>query len=353
MPQNAHEKKFTYLPSLDGIRGIAVIFVMMLHGSYNYFKGGWIGVDLFFVLSGYLITSLLQTEYESSGNISLKNFYIRRALRLFPALIISVLLANLLWNISTPYFYDIGNQNLSTAGALFYFINILPKEITGNLGHLWSLCVEEHFYILWPVTAILLFKLHYRQRIVFLSVIIAVITILRIVASNYYFSFFNGAIQIDPYRFTFCRADNIMAGCLLAYILNHKKKNVIDTVDKKKSTFLLLICFLLFAVILFTIDIVNRWWLNGGFILTNLLCVATILLAVKNPSLHFLSNKILHWIGVRAYGIYLYHRIIFYPFEGLRVEHSPVNFILVSLLRIGATLVVVYFSYRFIEQPVL
>jgi peptidoglycan/LPS O-acetylase OafA/YrhL len=89
--------KSQYIESLDSLRGLAVLVVVLFHGSHGLFAGGWIGVELFFVLSGYLITSLLHREYLTSGNISLSKFYARRALRLLPVLVMGVLIANILW----------------------------------------------------------------------------------------------------------------------------------------------------------------------------------------------------------------------------------------------------------------
>ena len=117
------QRKFFYIPSLDVLRGFAVLLVLFLHGSYGFFKGGWIGVDLFFVLSGYLITSLLLNEYINSGKISILKFYARRALRLFPPLILSILLANALW--SSTELYTGANRWQATIAALFYFTNLM------------------------------------------------------------------------------------------------------------------------------------------------------------------------------------------------------------------------------------
>ena len=112
-------QRFQYTPTFDGLRCIAVLCVLLTHASSGFFKGGWIGVDLFFVLSGYLITSLLQNEYYTSGNISFAKFYARRALRLLPALLVCVTMANLLWQF-TPHYYR-PNRLFSDIGRLILF----------------------------------------------------------------------------------------------------------------------------------------------------------------------------------------------------------------------------------------
>ena len=111
---------FKYIPSFDGIRAIAVILTLLLHASYGVFKGGWIGVDLFFMLSGYLITSLLQNEYSLTNNISFTKFYIRRALRLFPPLIISIALGNILWTFSANH--QSANRIIASLSGFFIFL---------------------------------------------------------------------------------------------------------------------------------------------------------------------------------------------------------------------------------------
>lgn len=175
-----HESQ--YLESLDSLRGLAVIVVLLFHGSYGLFAGGWIGVELFFVLSGYLITSLLYHEYSTSGNISLSKFYARRALRLLPALVIGVLIANLLWPFTN---LPGGNQLVASLAALFYSTNLISDVVAGNMSHFWSLSVEEHFYFIWPVLVLFfVFRIPLRNRILFLIILIFGLGVFRIFTFN-------------------------------------------------------------------------------------------------------------------------------------------------------------------------
>jgi peptidoglycan/LPS O-acetylase OafA/YrhL len=342
-------QRFQYTPTFDGLRCIAVLCVLLTHASPRFFKGGWIGVDLFFVLSGYLITSLLQNEYYASGNISFSKFYARRVLRLFPALLICVTMANVLWP-CTPHYYLGANRLLATLAGLFYFANLLPWTALGLLQHLWSLSVEEHFYLVWPIiVSTFLSRVSPRNRAFFLTITVFLIAAFRIFVFHCKLTY--GLFVINAYTFTLCRMDAILMGSLLAMVLSHN-----DNVENRKKVNInwslgILLC-LLATIVLFVRES-NIYWHNGGFILTDLLCLYIVAMAAKNPNQPLLSNNILRWIGRRSYGIYLYHFPIFMALGILIREHSPVNYFLVTTLRFAVTIFVAEVSYRFIERPVL
>lgn len=351
-PILATRARKVHLESFDTLRAFAILLVMVFHGSYGIFRGGFIGVDLFFVLSGYLITSLLHREYLSSADISLSKFYARRALRLFPPLIICVVLSNILWA-STEF--DPGTDRIvSTLSALFYFTNLLDVKVLGNMVHLWSLSVEEHFYLIWPITVLFfLFKMSVRRCITFLIVLILVIAVFRVITFYNADRLVYGIFRINPYGFTLCRIDGILLGALLYFIMSDPKINHQIGESKPGDLVVGVILFSSFILFGFTIAISSSYWLSGGFVLTNILCTLTVLIAVRNPNHKLLSSKILGWIGKRSYGIYAYHFPIFMASEGLRVHHSIRNFLGVSLLRFALTIGLAAFSYDFIEQPIL
>ena len=341
MPQ-----RFQYTPTFDGLRGIAILCVLLTHAS-PVFKGGWVGVDLFFVLSGYLITSLLRNEYYASGNISFGKFYARRALRLVPALLICVTMANALWQF-TPHYYH-PNRLLATFAGLFYFTNLVRWPVLGLLDHLWSLSVEEHFYVVWPIIgSTFLFRVSPRNCAFVLAITIFLIAALRIFVLHCNLTY--GPFVIHPYSFTPCRMDAILMGSLLAVVLPHN-----TNVEKRRKVNIdwslgILLC-LLATVVLFVR--LNIYWYNGGFIFTNLLCLSIVAIAAINPNQPLLSSNILRWIGRRSYGIYLYHFPIFLALGVLIREHSAVNYLLVTALRFALTIFAAAVSYRFIERPVL
>ncbi len=344
-------RKADYIPSLDGLRGVAVVFVLLIHGSYGIFHGGWIGVDLFFVLSGFLITSLLHEEFSHSGKIELGKFYARRVLRLAPPLLVGVLLADVLWT-ST----DAGpaaSRGWADTASLFYFANIASPKLLGPLIHMWSLSVEEHFYLFWPLLAgALLFRMRSRRLLLVLLSLILLAAIAR--ATAYWLSrpavFENGLITIDPYRFTLYRLGSILSGCLLAIIFARRAWR--EMPRKYESAGLVLSLMLLSLVALF-LDETNRFWEDGGFVGTNALCAIVVALAARNPTQAFLSHPALRWIGRRSYGIYVYHLPIFLACESLRRKHDVVNLLAVSFLRLAATIIFAALSFRYLERPML
>jgi peptidoglycan/LPS O-acetylase OafA/YrhL len=340
-------QRFKYTPSFDGVRGIAVLCVLLAHANPALFKGGWIGVDLFFVLSGYLITSLLQNEYYADGKISFAKFYARRALRLLPALLICLMLANVLWHY-TPHYYR-PNRLVATLAGLFYFANLVGWRVLGMLQHLWSLSVEEHFYLVWPIIlSTFLFHTPLRNRAIFLTLTVLFIEAVRILLFHVKLNY--GIFVIDSYSFTLCRMDGILMGSLLAMVL--PGSNLESRANANIHLSLAVLLCLLAAVVLFVPES-SKYWHNGGFVLTNLLCLSIVAIAAKNPNQSVLSNNILRWIGRRSYGIYLYHFPIFLALEALRREGSLVNYLLVTVLRFAITIFVADVSYRFIERPVL
>ncbi|MFW9929612.1 MAG: acyltransferase family protein, partial [Candidatus Thorarchaeota archaeon] len=184
---NKEKFRFGYVPQLDGMRGIAVLAVIAFHAGISFMPGGFIGVDIFFVLSGFLITSLLIREYDKYKDINFKHFYIRRALRLLPALILLLILFSVL----SVFFlqWTQAKSNLEDALIVLFYVANWARAFhihgAGWLGHAWSLSIEEQFYILWPITLIFLLKrIHSRRNIFYLVLIFAGLSwLLRLILS--------------------------------------------------------------------------------------------------------------------------------------------------------------------------
>ncbi len=224
-----NNKRFGYVPELDGMRGIADLAVMAYHARTPFLNGGFIGVDIFFVLSGFLITSLIINEYDSSASLNFKYFYMRRLLRLGPALILLLLVFVMLSMIFLSK--DKAQSNIITAIiSLFYMSNwarafsIHPLDY---LGHTWSLSIEEQFYILWPLTLLVMLRAFKNRWIIAIMTLSFALTswILRIQLIQ------NGTTFNRLYNGLDTRADALMIGCALGVIissdlLSNKIRNV-------------------------------------------------------------------------------------------------------------------------------
>jgi peptidoglycan/LPS O-acetylase OafA/YrhL len=332
-----------YIASFDGLRGIAVLAVLLLHATYGAVKGGWIGVDLFFVLSGFLITSLLQVEWANSKSISIPSFFWRRGLRLLPPLIVLVAMGNFFWDQINPI--GAPDKVVATLAAVFYGANLIDTPIMGSFAHLWSLAVEEHFYLLWPffVTAILFRQSRQRQAWMLTAIIIGC-AIFRIFSEHAGVRF--GVFVLDSYRFTLSRIDAILLGCLLAVLR-------FDKLPKQLSRAGTLVLIAALCITIATVAPDNQVWRNGGFVATNLLCTGVVFMAIQTPDGGALSHPALRWLGKRSYGLYVYHYSIFAALEVFREKGSTSNFVLLVVARVALAMIAAELSYRYIEAPLL
>jgi peptidoglycan/LPS O-acetylase OafA/YrhL len=339
-----------YISSFDGLRGFAVLLVLINHGSYGFFPGGFLGVDLFFIISGYLITSLLWTEYTTSADISLRNFYARRILRLYPALLIAVLLALSLWQHTLTS--EGGSKLIASFASFFYLANVVDEKVMGNMNPFWSLSVEEHFYLVWPLFILLAAaKLSESKRNILILILIAGVTVFRLLAGAHEGQWRYNIFYLDAYSFTLCRIDCILIGALLYFMAPQQKLRVVNAhemVDK-----IVLCAALIFILSCGFVMHISDSWLKGGFLITNAASALIVFETLRNPENFLFNNKALVWIGKRSYGIYLYHLPIYLALERLRIPHNNVNFLLVSVVRILLSVAVAALSYKFLEQPIL
>ena len=269
-----------------------------------------------------------------------------------PGLVLCVVIANVLWVHNAPEFPG-ANRMAATVGSLLYYSNFIPEKLVGSLVHLWSLCVEEHFYLVWPLfTGIVLFKTTVKTRLIIIALIIITIAAFKIYAFNHWITLFNGLIVIDTYRNTFCRIDGILTGAFLSVLMFNTAFKELNFKPGHYNIAVIIIS-ALFVAILLKLDAITGLYPNGGFIFTNLLCFTIIFIAFKNPDHFIFSNKIIRWIGTRSYGIYIYHYPIFAAFEFLRKGHSLSNLIIVTIIRLAVSFIVAELSFRFIEKPVL
>lgn len=354
------------IPGLDGLRGIAVIAVIIYHADISQLAGGFLGVDVFFVLSGFLITSLLLDEMARTSMIDRANFYIRRIRRLFPALFLVLLFSVMisgLFVIDAAYHV---RRDLPWAltfvlnwSYLFfeqsYFVNISRPPL---LQHLWSLSVEEQFYVIWPLALIGLAKLRVGNLSTRTKVFVTSATLA--IASSWWMTHLANAngypIPNDPSRVYFgtdTHAMGLLIGAATAALWRSDKLNLKITPDRAAA--MNLFGFVSLAGLLYFfigVSELNPWLYRGGFLVLSL-TTALLIVVSAHPGLKFgsyLGNPVLTWFGDRSYGIYLWHWPIFVLLRaGVDVSWpDPVALI----VKFGLVLIVSDLSYRFIELPI-
>ena len=360
----APAKSATRIHGLDGLRAIAVAAVLIYHLGLGWLPGGFLGVDLFFVISGFLITTLLLAEIERAGRIRYGQFYLRRAKRLLPALFLMLVGTLALAGVVAR---DVAHQTLlDLPGALFYISNwwAVGQEQSyfdligrGNmLGHLWSLAVEEQFYLLWPVMlGVIALVTRGRARFG----VLAVAGIGALLSTAWMGAF---AVQhevplgSDPTRVYFgtdTHAMSVLSGAALAAVWNVARFRT-DVVPGARRVLAGagVIGLALSALLMLTVTEYTSWLYRGGFLVTSAVFVLVVAAATHpaSPLGLALDNPVMRWIGLRSYGIYLYHWPIFLvtrPGQDL-----PWDGQWLSVPRIALVLVVADLSYRYLEVPV-
>jgi len=354
------------LPGLDGLRGIAILAVIIYHAEVSLLVGGFLGVDVFFVLSGFLITSLLIEELARTNTVDRARFYLRRIRRLMPALFLvlffSVLVSGL-FVLDAAYHV---RRDLPWAitfvlnwSYLFfeqsYFVNISRPPL---LQHLWSLSIEEQFYVIWPMMLIGLYKIKIgnispRVKIFVASAILAIASTFWMI----YLSISNGfPIPNDPSRVYFgtdTHAMGLLVGCAAAALWRYEKLNERVTPDRATVMNALgLFSIAGLAYFFLFVNELNDFLYRGGFFVLSIL-TATLVIIAAHPGLKFgsvLGNPVLKWFGDRSYGIYLWHWPIFVLMRsGIDIQ-LPEPFAVA--VKIAIVLFVASLSYRFVEMPI-
>lgn len=283
--------------ALDGLRAIAVLLVMVFHARVGPVSvGGFVGVDLFFVLSGYLITGNLARELAGTGNIRVGRFYLRRILRLAPALLLYVAVyaavAPMIW----PE-YGSANHFRDVAFAAFYLSDFTVAFWNAplHLGHSWSLAVEEHFYLLWPLLLPAILRRRDPARV--LLVIYMVAAVWR--CANLMYDWNLGYYRFDS------RIAGILLGCWLAVAVRDKP---VPTALREWPAGVLAL--LILAVIALTVEWTSLAAQTVAMPLAELAAVLLILnatTATPGPVARMLSVRPAVWLGTLSYGMYLWH----------------------------------------------
>ena len=340
-----------HVPALDGLRGGALLGVLFFHAK-GALPGGYLGVDLFFVLSGFLITSLLLDEHRRTGSIALSQFWVRRARRLFPALL-SLMPAIAIYGrvFATPdALAGLRADALATLGYVANWRAIFTEKsywelflAPSPLEHTWSLSIEEQFYVVWPLLALLLLRV--RGRRAFLGVTIA-LTLASMIAM---LVLFDPAKTSRAYLGTDTRAAAILAGAILAMVLPIDR--TFDARTVKKLDVAGILAALGLAVAWCKLDGQSPFLYRGGFWLTQGAALVLIACAVAGPSslvARALSVSPLRGVGTISYGLYLWH----WPVNVvLTEERIPVGR-WIHLVQFAVTFAVAIVSYHLLEQPI-
>lgn len=352
MEQQAASKR-RYITGFDGLRAIAVLGVIGFHLWPDRIVGGWIGVPLFFIVSGYLITDLLLQEYDRTGHIKVWSFWIRRLKRLIPALLVMLLATSVIifWYFK-PLLY---NLRAIVWTNLFYVYNFWAIKHGGSyfdqwnnpspFTHLWSLSIEGQFYLFWPIIVLILVRLKLSRRKISSGLMIGAFI------SAILMAFFYSSTNLNRvYYGTDTRLFAILLGTSLAFIWPSNKFKLVVKSAVKKS--LDLIGWIALAVMLFAIFTLNGQWAftyYGGMFLITIMMV--VLVAVTaHPASTFskiLHHRILRYLGTRSYSIYLYQLPVFVIYSQFtRHSAQPLD----NAIEIIWVLVLAEISYRYVEK---
>jgi peptidoglycan/LPS O-acetylase OafA/YrhL len=335
--------KLGYRPALDGLRAVAIAAVLLYHAG-AILPGGTVGVDLFFVLSGFLITTLLLEQRNATGSISLRRFYRRRALRLLPALF-GVLAAFLAISVAVAV---VGNDSLrqevfGVLAGVGYFSNVAmmwepsTQSMPGELRHLWSLAAEEQFYLVWPL--VLAFILRSRVRLALLVVSVGVV----LMTARQLHLYMDGASWERMGFGVDTRNVSILVGCALALLLALPVRRSLESARWVAAP--AAVC----VVAFFFVDFGRE--LFAGPLVVFAICCAALILGVldgQSPLARLLSVGPVVFVGRISYSLYLWH---FPVFVVLGVNKPGVVPAAVPALLITVACAVA--SYYFIELPFL
>jgi peptidoglycan/LPS O-acetylase OafA/YrhL len=361
--------RLAHRPALDGLRALAVVAVLLHHARIPGVRAGFVGVDVFFTLSGFLITSLLLVEHRRTGRVALGAFWLRRARRLLPALfavVLAVSLTSPFWMDPVPRSALVGDGLAAVfyvanwravAGGTDYFAAFGPPSA---LAHTWSLSVEEQFYVVWPLVVAAAAAVGARLRplrrsapalLVGVAVASALLTV--------------RLAQADPMRAfygTDSRAQELLLGAALGVLAvrhgwwdapaaaaGRRTGRALDLLGAAGLVGLGL-------VVVLVVDPAG-WAASGGFAVTAVL-TAAVLAAVAGPATGrvaaLLSWRPLVAVGVVSYGVYLWHWPVYLVLDPVRtrLDDGGADDVLLTGLRLGVTGLLAALSYRFVEQPV-
>lgn len=350
-----------YIPAIDGLRAIAVIAVMLYHLGVSWIPGGFLGVDLFFVISGYVITRLLLDSIQERGGLDLRDFYFARIRRLFPPLVFMIVTTSIfvgLWAPDTTKKF-LTDAPFSLTGAMNWWLVFNHQdyfEASGRpplLQHTWSLAVEAQFYLLWPLILLIVLKYLGKKLIPAAALIIAATSGVALMFVSFQLDAANSSKVSHVYFGTDTHSIGLFLGAALAVSWIPQNFNL--QVTRRAQDFIDGIGVFGFIGILATfllIDETKPTLYKIAFPLAGLFGTA-ILISIVHPASRFaplLRNKALLWIGERSYAIYLWHWVVF-QVSRPQVDLDGEDWALFTL-RILVVLALADISLRLVELPI-
>jgi peptidoglycan/LPS O-acetylase OafA/YrhL len=342
---------FGHVGALDGLRALAVLAIIAFHFDYRWARGAFLGVDLFFVLSGFLITSLLITEWRRTGTIARRAFWARRARRLLPALLVLLVFVAIFTRLELEPWSRAAVRG-DGLGSLFYVANwrfVAEKQgyfqlfaAPSPLRHMWSLAIEEQFYLVWPLVVYAVLRVSRGSLKVLASVCaVGVAASVAVMAIAY------RPDALRSYYGTDARAHTILAGALLAILF------AVWTPGRAATRRLMIVGLAAFAAMIYTWDVANgtgALYYHGGSAAYDALACAVVAGAIQPGLLRrALAIRPLAWIGRLSYGLYLFHWPLIVWLVPTRVH---LHGLALDTLRLTLTFVAATISFYLIELPV-
>ena len=350
-----------YLPGLDGIRAIAIIGVLLYHADIDWMPGGFLGVDVFFVLSGFLITSLILEEFDRSGGVDFKRFYLRRARRLLPAVALLLLVVAG----GAAFVYKDAAQRVLSDGiaSMLYVANwrfiaadVSYFEALGRppmFAHLWSLSVEEQFYFIWPAIAFFVMRRWRRRGVAAVALLGALTSTTWMLVMSAQQGFPELADPSRAYFGTDTHAMGLLVGATLATFW--RPGRIHAPIPRAAATITNAVGIAALIGVIWFYAFVGEytpWMYDGGFLVLALV-VAVLIAAASHPGAAlgaWLGRQPLRYIGERSYGLYLWHWPVFVvtrPGVDIGLDGLPL-----FVLRIAIVFAIAELSYRFVEMPI-
>jgi len=328
-----------YRPWLDGLRGIAILAVMAYHAEPQLLTHGYVGVDLFFVISGFLITTLLIEEWDQNQKISFQRFYARRALRLFPALSVMLIAASVVMLL----YPSVGQHFRSIAYAALYVMNWVMAfdldQVSSTLYITWSLAIEEQFYLIWPCALYALLRWRLQTR----SILSILVLLLIVVCIHKEILLFHGVAITRIAHASDSRADGLIIGCCVGLLASS------GLLPRQRKALNGIVTCLSVIFVAYMLGLIRPY--GAGLTIVNLFFASLLVVMLTSPPrswVAFLNCSALRWAGRLSYSLYLWHLFAWFVADRLMG-----NGFLKVVFAFSLAFAFASVSYYVIERPCL